>query len=224
MSKPAGERYTVAVDFDGVIHSYLSPWVNAETIPDPPVPGAIEWLFETLQKFDVAITSTRNHQPGGIAAMKAWLCLYAGSIWNEHPGYRGIEDVTFPTEKPAALVYLDDRALRFEGRFPTAQEIHNARPWNKGGTGASKIAGPSSDELMRRDVTADGTLVSVRKLPNDPICLRVSIGGDEKTGYYLSYRGNESAVLTLLEKAFAAFVSSISVGETSRRQSSKEGR
>ncbi len=37
MSKTPGERYTVAVDFDGVLHAYISPWVNAHTIPDPPV-------------------------------------------------------------------------------------------------------------------------------------------------------------------------------------------
>lgn len=42
-------------------------------------------------------------------------------------------------KKPPTLVYLDDRAIRFEGTFPTAQDIHNARPWNKPLT-----AGPSS--------------------------------------------------------------------------------
>lgn len=131
MGKAEGERYTVAVDFDGVIHSYSSPWVDAATIPDPPVDGAIEWLFEMLQKFDVAITSTRNHQPGGIVAMRSWLKENAGNIWNEQPGFRGLEDIEFPLHKPAALIYLDDRAIRFAGVFPSANEIHRARPWNK---------------------------------------------------------------------------------------------
>jgi hypothetical protein len=131
MSKPKGERYTIAVDFDGVLHSYTSPWVDAGTIPDPPVPGAIEWLFEMLQRFDVAITSTRNHQLGGKRAMRAWLKLHAGTCWYDQMGFRGLEEIAFPVKKPAALVYLDDRAMRFDGRFPTAQEIHEARPWNK---------------------------------------------------------------------------------------------
>lgn len=73
MVKEDGERYTVAVDFDGVLHSYTSPWVSASFIPDPPVPGAIEWLFRTIQKFYIAITSTRNHQRGGVRAMRRWL-------------------------------------------------------------------------------------------------------------------------------------------------------
>jgi len=34
--------------------------------------------------------------------------------------------------KPAALIYLDDRAVRFDGEnFPEKSEIHALRPWNK---------------------------------------------------------------------------------------------
>lgn len=127
------KKYTVAVDFDGVIHSYTSPWVDARTIPDPPVPGAIHWLFRTIQHFEVAIFSTRNFQEGGISAMRDWLRLHADALWAEPgPGYRGLEDITFPLVKPAALIYLDDRALRFDGEnFPEKDEIHQLRPWNK---------------------------------------------------------------------------------------------
>jgi len=78
MSEP--KKYTVAVDFDGVLHSYTSPWVNAKTIPDPPVPGAISWLFRIIQHFEVAILSTRNHQRGGVATMKKWLKLHADAL------------------------------------------------------------------------------------------------------------------------------------------------
>jgi hypothetical protein len=73
MSKPVGERYTVAVDFDGVIHSYASPWVNAETIPDPPVDGAIAWLNEIADDFEVVISRRAASLPLGAA-----LC---GSGW-----------------------------------------------------------------------------------------------------------------------------------------------
>jgi hypothetical protein len=119
VSKPAGERYTVAVDFDGVLHSYTSPWVNAHTIPDRPVPGALLWLHSTLQKFDVVIYSTRCRTWRGRRAVRAWL------------RDRGLEDVRLSYEKPAALVYIDARAWRFEGTFPTADQIHRAKPWNK---------------------------------------------------------------------------------------------
>lgn len=125
-------KWTVAVDFDGVIHSYVSPWVNARIIPDPPVDGAISWLFETIQSFNVAILSTRNHQFGGKRAMRHWLKASAGNVWYDGPGHRGLENIAFPKHKPAALVYIDDRAVRFTGsNWPSKKEIHRLRPWNK---------------------------------------------------------------------------------------------
>ena len=122
MSKPAGERYTVAVDFDGVLHSYTSPWIDAETIPDPPVSGAIEWLRDVAQKFNVVIFTTRGKTPEGQRAVRHWL--------HENGWETGMNAVV-TAEKVPALIYIDDRGWRFEGTFPTAAEIHAARPWNK---------------------------------------------------------------------------------------------
>lgn len=131
MSKKKNERYTVAVDFDGVIHRYDSPWVNAHTIPDAPVDGALFWVYATLQKFDVVIFSTRCKTWRGRRAMRRWLQHHEPGLWYESPGTRGMEDVKLSYEKPPALIYIDDRAWRFDGTFPTAAEIHAARPWNK---------------------------------------------------------------------------------------------
>lgn len=125
------ERYTVAVDFDGVLHRYDSSWVNAHTIPDGPVSGAIEWLCETIQKMDIVIFSMRCKTWRGRRAVRRWLKIHAGLLWYDAPGFRGIADVTLSYTKIPALVYLDDRALRFEGTFPSVTEIRNARPWNK---------------------------------------------------------------------------------------------
>lgn len=114
--------YSIAVDFDGVIHSYTSPWVDPQTIPDPPVPGAIDWLNEMNQRFRVIIFTTRGKTAEGRDAVEDFL--------RDH-GYAGTVEVT--AEKPPALIYLDDRAVRFDGEhFPTADEIHRAYiPWNK---------------------------------------------------------------------------------------------
>lgn len=121
--KPPGERYTIAVDFDGVLHSYTSPWVQAEVIPDPPVPGAIDWLREISEDLRVVIHTTRGKTPSGRAAVQDWLVAH---------GWEGGAAVEVTAEKPPALVYLDDRAVRFNGKnFPTAEEVHRALPWNK---------------------------------------------------------------------------------------------
>lgn len=129
--KDKKERYTIAVDFDGVIHSYKSPWVNAHTIPDVPVEGAIEWLFHTIQKMDIVIFSTRCKTWRGRRAIKQWIKRHADAIWWPSPDSRGLEDLKFSYKKLPALVYLDDRAMRFTGVFPTVDEIHKAKPWNK---------------------------------------------------------------------------------------------
>lgn len=128
------KKYTVCVDFDGVLHAYTSPWVNAHTIPDPPVVGAIEWLWNMVQKFEVVIFSTRCKTLRGRWAMTRWLRKYAGNLYHEDGcGGIGIEDVKFSKSKPPALIYLDDRAIRFTGpdSWPTADDVHRARPWNK---------------------------------------------------------------------------------------------
>lgn len=135
------KRYTIAVDFDGVLHSYTTPWVNAWTIPDPPVEGAMKWLREMADKFDVVILSTRCKSWRGRRAMRRWLYKWDPHHWSmgfaewsdNLLGATPVSDVTFAKSKPPALIYLDDRAVRFEGpgTFPTADQIHRARPWNK---------------------------------------------------------------------------------------------
>lgn len=118
----AEKRYTVAVDFDGVLHSYTTPWSGADSCPDPPVPGAIEWLNSIAAKFEVVVLTTRGDQEGGNTAVRAWL--------REH-GYTG-PDLRVTSQKVPALVYIDDRAYRFEGdNFPTADEVHRLIPWTK---------------------------------------------------------------------------------------------
>ena len=113
MTKPI-----LCVDFDGVLHSYESGWQGADVIPDPPVPGAIEFLQAALEFFEVHIFSSRSHQPGGIPAMERWVRHHAVG---DHVSLRRkfwTDRIKFPTAKPAAFVTLDDRAVPFRGTFP----------------------------------------------------------------------------------------------------------
>lgn len=117
-------RRTLCVDFDGVLHSYTSPWAGAEVIPDPPVPGALAFLASAVERFRVAVFSARSHQPGGIDAMRVWLSRHglAADV---------VVRLEFPTEKPQAIVYLDDRGWRFDGTFPSLDDLAAFRPWNR---------------------------------------------------------------------------------------------
>lgn len=119
-----GKRYTVCVDFDGVLHNFDGRWKGHSSIEGEPIDGAIAWLTGIAEDFDVAILTTRGATLLGQNAVLAWLERY---------GFVVPPTFVVTDEKPPALVYLDDRAWRFDGRFPTAQEIHDARPWNRGG-------------------------------------------------------------------------------------------
>lgn len=63
----------LCLDFDNVLHGYQSGWRGAAVIPDPPVPGALEFLVRALDRFDVCVLSSRSHQWGGRSAMRRWL-------------------------------------------------------------------------------------------------------------------------------------------------------
>ena len=140
------DRYTVAVDFDGVIHAFDTPWTAVEVIPDPPVEGAMDWLVETIQHLDVVIFSVRGRRLTGRRAMRDWLrehtppgCWQSRGGVGGKPTFHGLDSVRFVTDKPPCLLYLDDRGWRFEGpgTFPTVGEICTAAPWNKRESGTS---------------------------------------------------------------------------------------
>jgi len=122
----------IAVDFDGVLHMYTSPWTNAHTIDDAPVPGAIEWLHKMVQDFDVKIFSSRCKTWRGRRAIRAWLKYNAGMLWYEGMGTEGLETIEIVKDKPPAMLIIDDRAWRFTGdNYPSVEDIYAAKPWNK---------------------------------------------------------------------------------------------
>ncbi len=124
MSKPI-----LCLDFDGVIHSYTSGWKGAGIIPDKPVPGAIEFIKEATGEFEVHIFSSRSNQEGGLSAMKIWLEIVIGETYGMIPFWFDL--IKWSTEKPPALVTIDDRAITFTGVWPAIEELKNFKPWNK---------------------------------------------------------------------------------------------
>lgn len=128
MNKPI-----LVLDFDGVLHSYTSGWKGATVIPDPPVDGAMDFLFQVVDHFRICIFSSRSNQRGGIRAMKKWLDKHLKEYWS---GQRTIADdiycaIEWPKEKPAAMITIDDRAITFDGRWPNIETLINFKPWNK---------------------------------------------------------------------------------------------
>lgn len=129
----------LCLDFDGVIHSYTSGWKGAAEIPDPPVPGAIAFIYLAVQSFEVHIFSSRSHQPGGIEAMQAWLARWFREWASENAAWWPTEEwcryllelIHWPVEKPPAMVTIDDRAITFTGTWPLIDDLLKFKPWNK---------------------------------------------------------------------------------------------
>jgi len=114
---------TICLDFDGVIHSYQQKFTTPETIPDPPVPGAFDFINECLDHgYLVAVFSTRSKTESGVRAMIQWF---------KDNGCKDTEFISFPTDKPMAILYIDDRAFEFRGVFPRMEWLDRFKPWNK---------------------------------------------------------------------------------------------
>lgn len=146
----------LSLDFDGVIHSYATGWHGPRKILDPPVPGALEFLVRAQSAFAVSVFSTRSVFWGGRRAMRRWLtyhyCKIAPSYRTTPQWFRAcirgdtprpwrddvidtvkgiVGEISFPKNKPPALVTLDDRAITFEGEWPSIDDLREFRPWNR---------------------------------------------------------------------------------------------
>jgi hypothetical protein len=140
----------LCVDFDGVIHSYTSGWKGADVVPDPPIAGALRWLWKASEWWDVQIYSSRTGQIGGVSGMKEWLRKYAMAEFfdanqeDQRQVLDWVEDhflaaITFPEQKPAAMLTIDDRAITFEGVWADLDPcaLLDFKPWNKRPLGAT---------------------------------------------------------------------------------------
>jgi hypothetical protein len=142
---------TICVDFDGVLHSYDSGWQGACSIPDPPVEGAFAWLANAVRRFDVCIYSSRSKEPGAIDAMKHWFA--------RHGLHASVLDLLrFPTQKPAAFMTIDDRAICFTGEWPDLDLIDQFKPWNKREFPRGKLNSTDEGQLALKVSSGKGAI------------------------------------------------------------------
>lgn len=116
---------TIALDFDGVVNSYSSGWKGINTIPDPPIPGSFEFIENAINNgYGISIFSCRADTKIGREAILQWFADHG------LPGHCLIK-IKISSNKPKAIIYIDDRGWRFTGQFPTLETISNLKPWNQ---------------------------------------------------------------------------------------------
>lgn len=126
----------ICFDFDGVIHSYTSAWEKEDHIPDMPIPGCRNFL-ECLKSMgaEIYIHSTRCCCPEG-----------RGAIVNYMTKHKLIFDDVVE-HKPVADLYIDDRAIPFNGKW---HEIMKAVHLSKAASGLcapKQLSSKQVDEL-----------------------------------------------------------------------------
>lgn len=112
-------RYTLGIDFDGVIHQYDK---YTGSIPNDPVEGAFDAIYELLEEYNIFIfcaRGTNSSKSGSLWEIPAWfekhgfkipvICdpYFMGPFW-ENP-----HSILITNKKLTAVAYIDDRAIPF---------------------------------------------------------------------------------------------------------------
>jgi hypothetical protein len=100
----------LCIDFDGVIHDNHLGFHDG-TCYGEPIDGAIESLERLSKRFEIIIYTCKANpnrplidNKNGIELIWEWLDKYEASQY--------VKDITF--NKPNAVAYIDDKAIRFE--------------------------------------------------------------------------------------------------------------
>lgn len=113
---------TIAIDFDGVLHLYSSGWTGVEPTDDP-VPGAQRFMERLIKRgYTPVVYSARALEKDGVEEIRLWLAKH------------DFPRVKVTSDKIPALLYLDDRGLRFEGDFDEVMAFidqGDLDPWHK---------------------------------------------------------------------------------------------
>ena len=100
----------LAVDFDGVIHKN-SMGFHDGTIYDEPILGALDAIKILSETYDIIIFTAKAKPDRPLINGKTGKELVKD--WLEKHGFlEYIKDIT--SEKPRAVAYIDDKAIKFE--------------------------------------------------------------------------------------------------------------
>jgi hypothetical protein len=103
------ETNIVAIDFDGVIHSFELGFHDG-TIYGTPIPGSIESLRKLSEKYTLVIYTAKAKKDRPLINGKTGTEL----VWEWLEKYDIANCITSVTaEKPRCICYIDDKAIQF---------------------------------------------------------------------------------------------------------------
>ena len=117
------ETYQIGIDFDGVIHKNSKGFYDG-TVYDDPVEDTRESLRLISKKYDIIVYSAKARKDRMLIDGKTGVEL----IWDwliKHDLNKYVKDVT--AEKPRAVCYLDDKAIRFSSWDQSIESLKNLK-------------------------------------------------------------------------------------------------
>ncbi|MFB7736157.1 hypothetical protein ACFC08_17585 [Streptomyces sp. NPDC056112] len=130
---------TVAVDFDGVLHSYELGWGDGSIYGDWK-PGAVVALDQLMDQYAVFVHTTRNARQ-----VARWIERSSGygfdcttrlprTWYGRRKPFWNTQGLLLVTDrKLPAVAYIDDRAIRFEDWWQSLRAL-NIEPLQREGT------------------------------------------------------------------------------------------
>lgn len=119
----------LCVDFDGVLHRPVGSYRGPGQIDGVLVEGCLQFLVGASERFEIAVHSGRSQFVEGREAMEAWLSDRAVEQLGQDGADKLMSRVGFPEHKPLMSVGLDDRVIRFDGVYPSIEDLLAFRPW-----------------------------------------------------------------------------------------------
>jgi hypothetical protein len=115
------ESKTIAIDFDGVIHSFEFGFHDG-TIYGTPINGSVEALKSLSKQYTLIIYTAKAKKDRPLINGKTGIEL----VWEWLEKYEISQYITEVTaEKPRAICYIDDKAIRFISWEQTLEELND---------------------------------------------------------------------------------------------------
>lgn len=112
-------KNVLCIDFDGVIHQDHLGFHDG-TIYGDPLDGALEFIKKLSKKYKIIIYTCKANPERPLINGKTGIEL----IWDwleKHEMKQYIHEITF--NKPHAVAYIDDKAIRFESWEQTYKQL-----------------------------------------------------------------------------------------------------
>ena len=171
------KKGTIVFDFDGVIHSYISGWQGVDRADDPPVKGIKESIDKIRNEgYEVIVVSTRCAQDKGINTVTDYLDKY------------DIKVDKVMAHKPPALVYIDDRAITFDGNsLSLLYKIKTFIPWTRNENLIKKfVSEPVNDISTAIDHKFGEVVDHIDEDTKNKLYKFISVLNKEELAYYLT--------------------------------------